>query len=175
MSLASITVALGSQRLYDFIHRNPAVELRTVDYTNNPYTIAKNYKMICINAALQVDFYGQAVSDCIGKRQFSGVGGQVDFVRGAALAEDGKAIITLPSTAKLSDGTVISRIVPFLDEGAAVTLNRCDIDYIVTEYGIAHLKGQPLQRRGRDMIRIAHPDFREHLERAFYERFHVMP
>lgn len=169
------TLALGSERLYQYVHRNPAVELRASDYTNNPYVIAKNYKMVCINAAIQVDFYGQAASESIGKRQFSGVGGQVDFVRGANLAEEGKAIITLPSTARMKDGTRISRIVPYLDEGAPVTVNRCDIDYVVTEYGVAHLKGKPLQKRGRELIQIAHPDFRESLEKAFFERYHVMP
>lgn len=170
------TLLLGSEELYRFVHQNPAVELRTVDYTNDPYVIAECSNMVAINSALQVDFYGQVVSDCIGKRQFSGVGGQVDFVRGANLTRDGKgkAIIILPSTAKLRDGTVISRIVPFLDEGAAVTVSRCDVDYVVTEHGIAHLRGLPLQKRGRELIRIAHPDFREGLERAFFERYRVM-
>ena len=171
------TLVLGSRKLYDFCHRNPEMILRTVDYTNAPYIVAKQPKMVAINAAIEVDLYGQVVSESIGKRHFSGVGGQVDFVRGAALSEDGlgKAVITLSSTATLRDGTVVSRISPFLREGTPVTVNRYDVDYIVTEYGIAHLKGKSLQQRGRDLIQIAHPDFREGLEKAFFEHYHVLP
>ncbi len=170
-----VTFLMGTKRLYDFAAKNPMVEMRTVDYVNDPFVVAQNSKMVCINACLQVDFLGQVVSDSIGTRQFSGVGGQVDFVRGAAMARDGqaKAIIAMPSVVNKKDGTKISKIVPFIDEGAAVTTSRHDVDYIVTEYGIAHLKGQTMKNRARALINIAHPDFREELKVAFKKRFNA--
>lgn len=169
------TFLLGTRKLYDFAHKNPAVEMRTVDYVNYPLTVAECSKMISINSCIQVDFMGQVAAESIGARQFSGVGGQVDFVRGTAMAKDGKAksIIAMASFTKTKDGKMISKIVPYLDYGAPVTTSRCDIDYIVTEYGIARLKGALLQDRARALIGIAHPDFREELKKAFEERFNV--
>ncbi|MEG0156643.1 MAG: acetyl-CoA hydrolase/transferase C-terminal domain-containing protein [Anaerovoracaceae bacterium] len=168
-----VTFLMGTKRLYDFARENPMVEMRTVDYVNHPEVVAKSSKMVCINACIQVDFMGQIVSECMGTKQFSGVGGQVDFVRGAAMAHDGKAkaIIAMPSVANKKDGTKISKIVPFIDHGAAVTTSRCDADYIVTEYGIAEMKGRTLHDRARQLINIAHPDFREELKKQFVERF----
>lgn len=168
-----ITFLMGTQRLYDFCEKNPMVEMRTVDYVNNPAVIAQNSKMVCINSCLQVDFMGQVVSDSIGTRQFSGVGGQVDFVRGAAMSLDGKgkAIIAMPSVTIKKDGTMISKIVPFVDHGAAVTTSRNDVDYVVTEYGIAQLRGRNLKDRARMLIDIAHPDVRDDLKAAYLERF----
>ena len=170
-----VTFLMGTRRLYDFAHRNPMIEMLPVDYVNDPQIIAKNNQMVSINSALQVDFMGQVVACSIGKRQFSGVGGQVDFVRGAAMAEDGKgiSIIAMPSVTIKRDGTVISKIAPYIDEGAAVTTNRYDVDYIITEYGIARLKGKSLKERGRALIDIAHPDVRAHLAEEFEKRFNT--
>lgn len=168
-----VTFLMGTKRLYDFADRNPIIELRTVDYVNNPSVIAKNNRMVSINSALQVDFMGQVVSCTIGTRQFSGVGGQVDFVRGAAMAEDGKgiSIIAMPSITTKKDGTIISKIRPYIDHGAAVTTNRYDVDYIITEYGIARLKGKTIQERAKALIDIAHPTVRGELADEFEQRF----
>lgn len=170
-----VTFLMGSKRLYDFADHNPILELRTVDYVNNPVVVAQNTKMVSINSCLAVDFMGQVVSDSIGIRQFSGVGGQVDFVRGAAMSLDGKgkAIIAMPSVAVKKDGTMVSKITPYIDHGAAVTTSRNDVDYIVTEYGIAELKGKTLKERARNLINIAHPDFREELKVEFEKRFNA--
>lgn len=170
-----VTFLMGTKRLYDFADNNPMLELKPVDYVNDPAVIAKNNKMISINSALQVDFMGQVVACSIGTRQFSGVGGQVDFVRGAAMAEDGKgvSIIAMPSVTVKKDGTVISKIKPYIDHGAAVTTNRYDVDYIVTEYGIARMKGKNLKERARALINIAHPDVRNELKVEFEKRFNV--
>jgi len=168
-----VTFLMGTKRLYDFADNNPSVEMRTVDYTNNPAIIAQNSKLVCINSCIEVDFMGQVVSDCIGTRQFSGVGGQVDFVRGAAMSLDGlgKAIIAMPSVTEKKDGTLVSKIVPFITHGAAVTTSRNDVDIIVTEHGIAHLKGKTLKQRARNLIAIAHPSFRDELAIEFEKRF----
>lgn len=168
-----VTFLMGTKKLYDFCNRNPIVELRPVDYVNHPEVVAKLKNLVCINACVQVDFMGQIVSECIGTKQISGVGGQVDFVRGAAMAHDGnaKAIIAMPSVTTMKDGTMVSKIVPFIDHGAAVTTSRCDADYIVTEYGIARMKGRTLKDRARQLIEIAHPDFRDELKEQFKERF----
>ncbi len=168
-----VTFLMGSKRLYDFARENPAIEMRPVDYVNNPVVIAQNTNMVCINSCLAVDFMGQVVSDSIGIKQFSGVGGQVDFVRGAAMSLDGKgkAIIAMPSVATKKDGSMVSKITPYIDHGAAVTTSRNDVDYIVTEYGIAELKGKTLKERARNLINIAHPDFREELKAEFEKRF----
>ena len=170
-----VTFLMGTKKLYDFVNNNPDVILKPVDYVNHPEVVAQCAKMVSINSCMQVDFMGQVVSDSIGIRQFSGVGGQVDFVRGAAMSHDKKgiAIIAMPSVAKKKDGTMISKIVPYIDEGAAVTTSRNDVDYIVTEYGIAPLKGRNLKDRARMLIEIAHPDFREELKAAFEKRFNV--
>lgn len=168
-----VTFLMGTQRLYDFAAKNPGLEMRTVDYVNHPAVIAQNNDMVCINSALAVDFMGQIVSDSIGTKQFSGVGGQVDFMRGAAMTLDGKGkgIIAMPSVAKKKDGTMISKITPFIDHGAAVTTSRQDADYVVTEYGIAALKGKTLKERARNLIHIAHPKFRDELAAEFERRF----
>ena len=165
---AVVTFIMGSRELYDFVDDNPDVEFHPVDYVNSPLVIAKNDRMISINSCLEVDLQGQVASETIGIRQYSGVGGQVDFIRGASLAREGKAIIAMRSTA--AKGT-ISRIKPFLPQGAAVSTSRNDVDYIVTEYGIARLKGRTLQHRAEDLIRIAHPDFRPMLIEEYEHRF----
>ncbi|QIB70707.1 acetyl-CoA hydrolase/transferase family protein [Aminipila butyrica] len=171
----TVTFLMGTKKLYDFADRNPALEMKPVDYVNDPVVISQCSKMVCINSCLQVDFLGQVVSDTIGTRQFSGVGGQVDFVRGAAMSldEQGKAIIAMPSIVKKKDGSMMSKIVPFIEKGAVVTTNRHDVDYIVTEYGIARMKGQTMQDRARALIGIAHPEFREELKEEFEKRFNT--
>ena len=161
------TFLLGSERLYDFADNNPIFEIHPCNYTNDPFVIAQNENMVAINSALEVDLTGQVCSDSIGPYIYSGFGGQVDFIRGAARAKGGKPIIALPSTAK---GGTISRIVPFLKQGAGVVTTRADVHYVVTEYGVAYLHGKNLRERAKALIEIAHPDFREELERAAYER-----
>lgn len=165
-----VTFLMGTKKLYDYVNNNPAVEMYSVDYVNNPITIMKNYKMVSVNSCVQVDLMGQVVSDSVGLRQISGVGGQVDFVRGASMADDGKSIIAMPSTAAKGK---VSKIVPLVDEGAAITTSRNDVDYIVTEFGIAHLKGKTLKERARSLIEIAHPDFRDSLKEEFEIRFKI--
>ena len=159
---------MGSKKLYDFVDNNPSVLMRTVDYVNNPAVICQNPKVVAINSCLQVDFNGQVNSESMGIKQFSGIGGQLDYVRGAAMCPDGKAILAMPSTAK--HGTV-SRIVPVFDPGTTVTTTRTDVHYIVTEYGVANLRGKSLRERARLLIGIAHPDFRGDLWSAFHERY----
>lgn len=156
------TFLLGSERLYEYSHNNPLFELHQVDYTNDPFVVARNDNMISINSALEVDLTGQVCSDSIGYSIYSGFGGQVDFTRGAARAKGGKPIIALSSTAKNGQ---LSRIVPHLNEGAGVVTSRGDVHYVVTEYGIAYLHGRSLQERAKAMISIAHPNFREDLEK----------
>jgi len=154
---------IGTKRLYDFANNNPMVEFHPSDYTNDPYIISQNKRQVAINAALSVDLTGQVNSDSIGHRFFSGIGGQVDFVRGAARAKYGKPIMVVPSTTKLKDGTVVSRIVPFLQPGSGVVITRGDVHYVVSEWGIAYLYGKSIRERVLQMINIAHPDFREEL------------
>ncbi len=161
---------LGTQALYDFVNDNPLLELHPVDHTNVPAIIAQNDNMIAINSALEVDLTGQVCSDSIGTYIYSGFGGQLDFIRGAAASKGGKPIIALPSTAK--KGT-LSRIVPKLKLGSGVVTTRADVHYVVTEFGAVNLWGKNLQERARDLIRIAHPDFREMLEKEARER-HLM-
>lgn len=162
------TFLMGTKRLYDFVNNNPSVELYPVDYVNDPFVIMKNDKMVSINSCIQVDLMGQVVSESIGLKQFSGVGGQVDYVRGAGRSKGGKSIIAMPSTA--SKGTV-SRIAKLIDEGSALTTSRNDVHYIVTEYGVADLRGKSLKERGRALIGIAHPDFRPMLIEEWEARF----
>jgi len=162
------TFLMGTRKLYDFVNGNPDVVMQPVDYTNDPNIIGQHEKMVSINSALQVDFMGQVNAEMIGRNQFSGVGGQVDFVRGASLSRGGKSIIALPSTA--ARGT-LSRIAPALDAGAAVTTSRNDVHYIVTEFGAADLRGKSIRERATALIGIAHPDFREELKREF-EKIH---
>jgi acyl-CoA hydrolase len=152
---------MGTRRLYDFVHDNPMVEMRPADYTNDTSVIRRFNRMTAINSALQVDLSGQVCADSIGSRLYSGVGGQMDFIRGAALAPEGRAIIALPSTA--AAGTV-SRIVPFLTDGAGVVTTRAHVRTVVTEWGVAELYGRSIGERARALIGIAHPDFRAELE-----------
>ena len=154
---------MGSQRLYDYIDNNPFFEFHPTEYVNDPYVISQHDKMVAINVGLEVDLTGQVCSDSLGYRFYSGIGGQVDFVRGAARSREGKAIITMPSTAR--DGTV-SRIVSHLTEGAGVVTTRGDVHYVVTEYGIAYLHGKSIRERALSLINIAHPKFRNDLIQA---------
>jgi len=151
------TFCMGKKETYEYIHDNPGIAFRTIEYTNNPLVIAQHNNIVAINSALEVDLTGQATAESIGKIFYSGIGGQADFMRGAVLSPNGKTILTIQSTAK--DGTV-SRIVPFLKEGAGVTLNRGDIHYVITEYGIAYLHGKNIRERAMQLISIAHPKFR---------------
>lgn len=155
-----MTFVLGSKRLYDFVDNNPIFEAHPTDYTNHPFIVAQNDNMVAINSAIEVDITGQVCSDSIGTYIYSGFGGQVDFIRGAAHSKGGKPIIALPSTAK--DGE-ISRIVPYLKQGAGVVTTRADVRYVVTEYGVAYLYGKNLQERTKALINIAHPKFRADL------------
>jgi 4-hydroxybutyrate CoA-transferase len=154
---------IGTRKLYDFVDNNPMVELRPVDYTNDTAVIRRFRRMVAINSAIEVDLSGQVSADSIGSRFYSGVGGQMDFIRGAALAPEGRAIIALPSTA--SGGTV-SRITPFLREGAGVVTTRAHVRTIVTEWGVAELHGRSICERARALIGIAHPDYRDELQQA---------
>ncbi len=160
---------LGTRRLYDFIDNNPIFEFHPSQYTNDPFVISRNDNMVAINSALEVDLTGQVCADSIGASFYSGIGGQVDFVRGSARSKGGKPIIALPATAK--DGA-LSRIVPFLKEGAGVVTSRGDVHYVITEYGVAYLHGKSIRERCKALIQIAHPQFREELERyAVARRF----
>jgi acyl-CoA hydrolase len=149
--------SMGKRETYAFLHDNPAIEFRPIDFTNNPLNIARNENMTAINTALEMDLTGQASAESLGNLFFSGVGGQADFMRGAVLARGGRSILALPSTA---ENETVSRIVPFLREGAGVTLVRGDVHYVVTEYGIAHLYGKNVRERAMELIAIAHPKFR---------------
>jgi 4-hydroxybutyrate CoA-transferase len=151
------TFLMGTRKLYDFVDHNPNVEMLPVDYVNDPYIIGQHANMMSINSALQVDLMGQVNAEMIGSRQFSGIGGQVDFVRGASRSPGGKSIIALPSTAASGK---ISRICCELDRGAAVSTSRNDVHYVVTEYGVADLRGKSLRQRAQALIAISHPDFR---------------
>jgi len=159
--------ALGSKQLYEFINDNPAFAFLVINYVNDPHVIRRNNKMIAINSAIEIDITGQVCSDSIGTYQFSGVGGQMDFMRGAALSDGGKPIIAIPSrTAK-----GVPRIVPVLKPGAGVVTTRAHVQYVVTEYGVAYLYGKNLKQRAKALINIAHPDDREALDKACFERF----
>lgn len=158
------TFVSGSKKLFDFIDNNPSVFLLDAEYVNNPRVIAKNHKVTAINSAVEVDLSGQICADSVGHTVISGVGGQVDFIRGASLSEGGKPIIALPSRTKKGD----SRIVAFLHEGAGVVTSRAHVHYVVTEYGIADLFGKTIGERAKELIKIAHPDCREQLERDFF-------
>ncbi|MBR0162085.1 MAG: 4-hydroxybutyrate--acetyl-CoA CoA transferase [Oscillospiraceae bacterium] len=154
------TFAFGSKAINDFIDDNPAIAIMPVDYVNNPEVICRNDNMISINAALEVDLFGQVCAESIGTKIMSGSGGQVDYVRGACQSKGGKSFIAFSSTAK---GGTISKIKPILTPGAVVTTSKNDVDYIVTEYGMAHLRGETLSSRVKQLIAIAHPDFRDEL------------
>ncbi len=154
------TFAFGSKRMYDYIDDNPAIVILPVDYVNDPAVICQNDNMISINAALEVDLWGQVCAESVGTKHMSGTGGQVDYVRGAIQSKGGKSFIAFSSTAK---GGTISKIKSILTPGAVVTTSKNDVDYIVTEYGVAHLRGESLASRARQLIAIAHPDFRDEL------------
>ena len=154
------TFVLGTKQLYEYVHNNPYFEIHPCDYTNNPFIISRNDKMVAINSAIEVDITGQVCADSIGRTIYSGFGGQVDFIRGAAASKGGKPIIALPSTAK--NGTV-SRIVAQLTPGAGVVTSRADVHYVVTEFGVASLHGKNMRQRADALIAIAHPQFQDEL------------
>jgi acyl-CoA hydrolase len=154
------TFALGSKKLYQFMERNPALEMHPADFTNDPYLAGQNDKLVSINATLQIDLLGQCGSESLGPLPYSGSGGQVDFVRAANRSRDGKSFIVLPATAR--DDT-LTRIVPTLTPGTHVTTGKNDINYVVTEFGVAQLRGKSAKQRAQEMIAIAHPDFRAEL------------
>ncbi|MBK6828143.1 MAG: acetyl-CoA hydrolase/transferase family protein [Chitinophagaceae bacterium] len=160
--------AVGTRRLYDYVHDNPAFVFLDIDYVNDPHVIRRNPKVVAINSAIEVDITGQVCADSIGTTQYSGIGGQMDFMRGAALSEGGKPIIAL--TSRTAKG--VNRIVPFLKPGAGVVTTRGHIHYVVTEYGVAYLFGKNLRQRAKSLISIAHPDDREMLEKCCHDRFH---
>ncbi|MCB0381898.1 MAG: acetyl-CoA hydrolase/transferase family protein [Psychroserpens sp.] len=162
---ALATFLMGSKRLYDYVDDNPFVEMRSSDYVNDVSVIKQNPRMVAINSAIEVDLTGQVCADSIGSKMYSGVGGQMDFIRGASLSEGGKAIIALPSVTKKG----ISRIVPTLKLGAGVVTTRAHIHYVVTEYGVANLYGKTIQERVKSLVEIAHPDHREDLDKAYFE------
>lgn len=161
---------MGTRQLYDFIDDNPLVSLLDIEYVNDTAVIRRNPKVMAINSAIEVDITGQICADSIGTRLYSGVGGQMDFIRGASLSDGGKPIIALPSTTNRGE----SRIVPFLKQGAGVVTTRAHVHYVVTEYGVAYLYGKNLRQRARALINIAHPNHREELEKSAYERFKVL-
>ena len=152
---------LGTQRLFDFIHDNPAFEFRLIQFTNDPFVVARNDRMVAINSAIQVDLTGQVCADSMGTRPYSGFGGQLDFIRGAARSKGGVPIIALPATAKKG---AVSRIVPVLEPGAGVVTSRADVHYVVTEHGVAYLHGKSLRERAEALIGIADPRYRQELE-----------
>lgn len=158
---------LGTRKVYDFADNNPNIELRNVAYVNNSDVIARNPKVVAINSAIEVDITGQVCADSIGTYQYSGIGGQMDFMRGAALSEGGKPIIAMPSVTNKG----ASRIVPHLKEGAGVVTTRGHIHWVATEYGVVNLFGKNMEQRAQLLAGIAHPDHREMLERAYHERF----
>jgi acyl-CoA hydrolase len=157
---------MGSRALYEFVHDNPIIEMHPTEYVNDPYVIAQNAKMVAINSAIEVDLSGQVCADSMGHEIYSGFGGQVDFIRGAARSAGGKPIIALPATARSGS---LSRIVPALSAGAGVVTSRADVHYVVTEFGVADLYGASLRERAERLIAVAHPDFRPEL-RAFAHR-----
>ncbi len=162
---ALATFLMGSQRLYDYVNDNPYVELRSSDYVNDVSIIKQNPRMVAINSAVEVDVTGQVCADSIGSKMYSGVGGQMDFIRGASLSENGKAIIALPSVTKRG----VSRLVPSLKIGAGVVTTRAHVHYVVTEYGIANLYGKTIKERVKALVNIAHPDHREEIDKSYFE------
>ena len=161
--------AVGTRRLYDYVDDNPGFAFLDIDYVNDPHVIRRNPKVVAINSAIEIDITGQVCADSIGSMQYSGIGGQMDFMRGAALSEGGKPLIAL--TSRTAKG--INRIVPFLKPGAGVVTTRGHIHYVITEYGVAFLFGKNLRQRAKALIEIAHPDDRAMLEKACFERFHI--
>lgn len=162
---AMATFLMGSKKLYDYVDDNPFVEMRSSDFVNDVAIIRQNPKMVAINSAIEIDLTGQICADSIGTQLYSGVGGQMDYIRGASLSKEGKAFIALPSQTNKG----ISRIVPFLNKGAGVVTTRAHVHYVVTEYGVADLYGKTIKQRAKALINIAHPNHRERIEREFYE------
>ena len=162
---ALATFLIGSQKLYDYVDDNPFIEMRASNYTNDVSIIKQNPKMVAINSAIEVDVTGQVCADSIGHNMYSGVGGQMDFIRGASLSEGGKAIIALPSVTNKG----ISRITAFLKPGAGVVTTRAHVQYIVTEYGVANLYGKTIKQRVKELVNIAHPNFRESIARSYFD------
>ena len=162
---------MGTRRLYDFVHDNPSVMMLESSFVNDTAVIRQNPRVTAINSAIEVDITGQVCADSIGTRHYSGIGGQMDFMRGATLSEGGKAIIAMPSTT----ASGVSRIAATLNQGAGVVTTRGHVRYVVTEYGIAELYAKPLRQRARALIDIAHPAHRETLERQAFERYQVLP
>ena len=161
--------AVGSKKLYDFIDDNQLIHFKEAGYTNDTSIIKMNPKVTAINSAIEIDITGQICADSIGTYQYSGVGGQMDFIRSASLSRGGKAIFAMPSITNKG----ISKITPFLKQGASVTTTRAHVHYVATEYGVVNLFGKSLKQRAKELISIAHPSVREELERASYERFHL--
>jgi 4-hydroxybutyrate CoA-transferase len=161
------TFLMGTRRLYDYVDNNPAVAMYPVEYVNDPYVIAQNDNLVSINSCVQIDIQGQVVSTSAGLRQISGVGGQIDFVRGANMSKGGRAIMAMPSMTNKG----VSKIVTMLDPGSAVTTPRNDVNYVVTEYGIAQLRGKSLRKRAEELIAIAHPSVRDEMRAEFRRRF----
>ncbi len=164
---------LGTKRLYDWSDDNPLIELHRTEYVNDPFVIAQNERMVAINSAIEVDLTGQVCADSIGPKLYSGVGGQLDFIYGASRSKGGVPVIALPSTASMPDGTVISRIVPMLKEGAGVVTSRNHVHFVVTEFGVADLYGKTIRQRAQQLINIAHPDFRADLNKQA-EKLHYI-
>jgi 4-hydroxybutyrate CoA-transferase len=154
---------LGTRRLYEWANDFPMIELHRTEYVNNPFVVAQNVRMVAINSAIEVDLTGQVCADSIGPKMYSGVGGQLDFIYGASMSEGGLPIIAMPSTTTLRDGTIVSRIVIMLKEGAGVVTTRNHVHYVVTEYGMVDLYGKSIRQRAQLLISIAHPDFRDEL------------
>lgn len=167
---ALATFLVGSKRLYDFVNDNPFIEMKESSIVNDTARIRKNPKMVAINSAIEVDVTGQVCADSIGGKMYSGVGGQMDFIRGASLSPGGKAIIALPSVTKRGE----SRIVPFLKQGAGVVSTRAHVQYIITEYGIADLYGKTLKQRAAEMVKIAHPNHQESIEKGYFNLVNAM-
>ena len=165
---ALTTFLMGSNRLYEYVDDNPFIEMRSADYVNDVGLIKQNPRMVAINSAIELDVTGQVCADSIGMRLYSGVGGQMDFIRGASLSEGGKAIIALPSVTKKG----VSRIVPFLKQGAGVVTTRSHVHFVVTEYGVANLFGKTIKQRVKALTEIAHPDHRENIARSYYDKMH---
>ncbi len=163
---AMATFLMGSKKLYEYVDDNPFIEMRESDFVNDVYVIRQNKRMVAINSAIEVDVTGQVCADSIGTRMYSGVGGQMDFIRGASLSKGGKAIIALPSRTRKG----ISRIVPFLKPGSGVVTTRAHVHYVVTEYGIANLYGKTIAQRVKALAAIAHPDYREDIMRDYYDK-----
>lgn len=160
---------LGSQRLYKWVDDNPLCEFHRTEYVNDPFVIAQNDRMVAINSAIEIDLTGQVCSDSIGPKFFSGIGGQLDFIYGASRSKGGVPIIAMPSTNVSKDGTQASKIVPMLKQGAGVVTGRNHVHYVVTEYGVADLYGKTIKQRVKELVRIAHPDFRSDLEKQAKE------